>query len=371
MKAPSEMSYEGRVGLQQRVLPAYRTPFFDRLANACESGLSVFAGAARPDEGILPAEGLKIANGVAARNLHLLRAPFYLCLQLGIVDWLETWDPDALVLEANPRYLTNGKAITWMHQRSRPVIGWGLGAPPVSGSTRSIRIRARRRYLSRFDALIAYSSLGAEQYRAEGFPAERVFIAHNAVSAPPPPFLDRTPPIERSAKVLFVGRLQERKRVDLLLRACAAQDTPIDLTIVGDGPERAELERLAGDIYPRACFVGSQYGEILGSHFDRADLFVLPGTGGLAVQQAMAHGLPVIVAEGDGTQEDLVSAGNGWLVRAGDLTALTAALGEALSTPHQLLEMGLKSHDLVVERFNIDAMVEVFVRALRVVSGGS
>ena len=42
------------------------------------------------------------------------------------------------------------------------------------------------------------------------------------------------------------------------------------------------------------------------AHFAGADLFVLPGTGGLAVQEAMSYALPVIVAKGDGTQEDLV-----------------------------------------------------------------
>ena len=39
--------FPGRLGLQQRVLPAYRAPFFDLLAGACQGGLSVFAGEAR------------------------------------------------------------------------------------------------------------------------------------------------------------------------------------------------------------------------------------------------------------------------------------------------------------------------------------
>jgi glycosyltransferase involved in cell wall biosynthesis len=95
----------------------------------------------------------------------------------------------------------------------------------------------------------------------------------------------------------------------------------------------------------------------------------LPGTGGLAVQEAMAHSLPVIVAEGDGTQNDLVSGDNGWLVPPGDLQALRGALREALANPDRLLEMGKRSHKLVEQRFNIDAMTEVFVGVLKTVSG--
>ncbi len=44
--------FEGRLGLQQRVLPDYRVPFFDTLAANCEGGFSLFAGQPRPEEAI-------------------------------------------------------------------------------------------------------------------------------------------------------------------------------------------------------------------------------------------------------------------------------------------------------------------------------
>ena len=46
-------TFPGRLGLQQRVLPSYRVPFFDRLASVCEGGLSLFAGRPRAVESIL------------------------------------------------------------------------------------------------------------------------------------------------------------------------------------------------------------------------------------------------------------------------------------------------------------------------------
>ena len=48
--------FSGRLGVQQRVLPSYRVPFFEMLASACKGGMSLFAGQARPDEGIQPGE---------------------------------------------------------------------------------------------------------------------------------------------------------------------------------------------------------------------------------------------------------------------------------------------------------------------------
>jgi glycosyltransferase involved in cell wall biosynthesis len=161
-----------------------------------------------------------------------------------------------------------------------------------------------------------------------------------------------------------VGRLQERKRVDLLLEACARLDRRVELVVVGDGPARESLEAKSEELYPQAQFVGAAYNRELRSWFDWADLFVLPGTGGLAVQQAMASGLPVIVAEGDGTQVDLVSGGNGWLVRPDDLEHLYETLQSGLANPDVLLDMGYKSYQLSVNRFNIEAMVSVFLRAV-------
>jgi len=362
--------FPGRVGLQQRVLPTYRAAFFDRLAEACTGGLSVFTGKPRPSESILTVDRLETAQYVAGRNVHLLGGSAYLCLQPRLLRWLEEWDPGALILEANPRYLSSGKAAEWMRRRGRPIVGWGLGAGPLSGPFSAFRTAARRRFLSRFEAVIAYSSVGAAQYRALGMPAERVFVAPNAVSAPPGPLPERPPVQGRPARLLFVGRLQARKRVDLLLQACAACGDRPEVWIVGDGPARVELERLARVTYPSAQFRGALRGTQLDDLFNQADLFVLSGTGGLAVQEAMAHGLPVIVAEGDGTQNDLVRAENGWLIPSDNLEALTQALHHALQAPDRLRSMGAASHRIVAEEVNIDAMVQTFIKVLLSVRSG-
>ncbi|OGO37301.1 MAG: hypothetical protein A2W35_02320 [Chloroflexi bacterium RBG_16_57_11] len=362
-------TFSGRLALQQRVLPAYRAPLFDLLAQRCAGGLSVFAGQPQADEQIASTDRLQVAQLVKARNRHLFRvgSPFYQCWQPGIVAWLETWQPQALIVEANPRYRSTPTAVRWMHARGRLVLGWGLGAPGLHSPLAGWRRQRRQKFLGRLDGVIAYSQRGAEEYRAVGFPAERVFVAPNAAAprpvAPPPA---RPPAFSDRPRVLYVGRLQRRKRLDNLLHACAA--LPIDLQprlqIVGDGPARPELEALAQNTYPLAEFTGPRYGVELEATFAEADLFVLPGTGGLAVQQAMSSGLPVVVAEGDGTQDDLVRPGNGWRIPADDLEALKAALLTALADVRRLRQMGAESYRIVAEEANLERMVQVFVEAL-------
>ena len=350
--------YSGRLGLQQRVLPSYRVPFFDLLASQCEGGMNLFAGLPRPVEMIANGK-TKVAKLTQANNVHLLGGMFYLCHQQGFIRWLEETNPDALIVEANPRYLATPSAVKWMHARGRKVIGWGLGSPSVSG----FRKQRRLSFISQFDAMLSYSQRGAEEYAALGFHREKIFVAHNSVSPAPERPDDRPQTVDR-VTLLFVGRLQARKRIDSLLRACAELGTNPRLIIVGDGPERAALESFAKEIYPSAEFIGAKHGAELKPYFAQADLFVLPGTGGLAVQEAMSYGLPVIVAKGDGTQDDLVREKNGWQIPPEDYDALLAAMKNALSDIARLREMGKESFRIVSEEINIQKMADVFVTAL-------
>lgn len=364
--------FPGRLGLQQRVFPDYRAPFFDQLAWACREGFSLFAGQPLASEAIKTADALDVGEFVRARNRHILRGPLYLCYQPGILDWLEEQRPDALVVEANSRYPDNRRAIAWMHMRGRPVLGWGLGAPPLSGPFAAVRQSLRLRFLAQLDGIIAYSQRGADEYQELGIPAEKVFVAHNAAARRP-----TAPPPERPARagrnsVLFVGRLQARKRLEMLFEACAAlpEDLQPDVVVIGDGPAKTEFEARARAVYPRTVFLGAKHGDELRPYFAQADLFVLPGTGGLAVQQAMAHGLPVIVAQGDGTQEDLVRPENGWLIRPGDQRSLNAALVDALSNPERLRRMGRESYRITAEEINLEQMAASFIHAINQVRGG-
>ena len=56
------LRFRGRLAVQQRALPAYRAAFFDLLAEACEGGLSVFAGAPRIEEAIVTTDRLEVAR---------------------------------------------------------------------------------------------------------------------------------------------------------------------------------------------------------------------------------------------------------------------------------------------------------------------
>ncbi len=359
--------FSGRLAIQQRVLPFYRLPFFSSLARNCPAGMELFAGLPRPGEAIATADQLDAGRFIQTQNIHLLKGSLYACLQPGFLGWLEKFRPDVLIIEANPRYLSTPAAVRWMHARNHPVIGWGLGAPPIQGLFSGNRIQTRKKFINQMDAMIAYSQQGADEYAACGFPASKIFIAPNSAA-----FKPLSAPGEKpdnwtgKPQILFVGRLQARKRLDLLFKACALlpKETQPDITIVGDGPDREQIEKAAQAAYPGVIFTGTKIGKELDPYYQKADLFVLPGTGGLAVQQAMSYGLPVIVATGDGTQSQLVRPENGWIISPDNLDNLTKTLHAALSDPLDLRKKGLESYRIVRDEINIEKMVKVFISAI-------
>jgi len=72
----------------------------------------------------------------------------------------------------------------------------------------------------------------------------------------------------------------------------------------------------------------------------------------------------VIVAQGDGTQDDLVRKENGWQIPSNDFEALVSTMKDALSDVARLQRMGEESYRIVKEEINIEKMVETFVTAL-------
>jgi glycosyltransferase involved in cell wall biosynthesis len=151
--------------------------------------------------------------------------------------------------------------------------------------------------------------------------------------------------------ILFASKLQKRKRCEDLLEAYlnlspgnGTEPFPY-LVIVGDGEERAALEKRAMQSgYGSIRFCGFRNQSELPRFFDIATVFVLPSRDepwGLIVNEVMNAGRAVIVSDDVGCQPDLVEDGvEGCVFPAGDVAALTAALQKVLATTETAVAMG-------------------------------
>jgi glycosyltransferase involved in cell wall biosynthesis len=138
--------------------------------------------------------------------------------------------------------------------------------------------------------------------------------------------------------VLFVGRLHRQKGLDTLVRAMPALPPGTRVTLAGDGPERAALQRLAGGlgVADRLRVTGFVPHRAVPGLLAGADVVVLPSRYeelGTALVEAMAAGRPVVAAAVGGIPELVRDGVDGLLVPPGDPAALAAAVSRVLGDP--------------------------------------
>lgn len=251
--------------------------------------------------------------------------------------------------------------------------GWDVHDP----QGRNPRYRRLRRLYRPFVSHYVAVSRDLNDYlgRAVGVPARRRHLIANGVDtdtfAPARGVLRAAPgcPFEpgRHWLVGTVGRLQTVKNQPLLARAFVRtlQDNPAmreaaRLVIVGEGPLRAEVERVLADagMSDLAWLPGARadVAEVLRS----LHLFVLPSqTEGTSctLQEAMASGLPVVATAVGGTP-DLVQEGvTGHLVPPDDEQALADAIARSFRDPDTAALQGQAAREYALRRFAVDTMV--------------
>ncbi|MDZ4134440.1 MAG: glycosyltransferase, partial [Paracoccaceae bacterium] len=182
--------------------------------------------------------------------------------------------------------------------------------------------------------------------------------------------------------LVAIGRLAEQKGLALLIAAVAlasARHPGLHLTLVGDGPLRPVLKAAiaAQGLGGQVTFAGWQDEAGVRAALAAAQALVLPSFAeGLpvVVMEAMAAGRPVIATAIAGLPELVLPGITGWLVPAGDVDALAAAIDAlAATSPSRLAEMGQAGRLRVLARHDSDAeaakLADLFAGAARGAGG--
>jgi glycosyltransferase involved in cell wall biosynthesis len=171
-------------------------------------------------------------------------------------------------------------------------------------------------------------------------------------------------PVPHTRRVLFVGRLVEKKGCEDLLRAVAVGARSATVTIIGDGPLREALSRLTQELDIPADFLGAQPPERVRDEIRRAQLVALPSRTaangdqeGLPVValEAAASGRPVVGYRHSGIPEAVIDGHTGLLAVEGDVTGLAAILAELLDDPDRSQAMGTMARDRATQLFDLTA----------------
>lgn len=162
-------------------------------------------------------------------------------------------------------------------------------------------------------------------------------------------------------RLLYVGRLAAMKGLPVLFEAMNKlkdQLPDLKLTVVGDGSERSEIEKMAEalGVRDRIDFVGYKSQTEVREYLQASDIFVLPSFAEgvpVVLMEAMAAGLPVLTTRIAGVPELVVHKESGWLVPPGDAAALVNGISMLVNGCTLRNQFGQAGHENVVAEFNV------------------
>jgi len=234
-----------------------------------------------------------------------------------------------------------------------------------------------RKYLYTFvfNQAVLYIEKGVAIISSYGLPAKNIKVTYNSpdtddIFATIDAVKHKFPELHYEPyRILHVGRLVKWKNVHLLVEAIDALKSKypgIKLAVIGKGEEEANLKLQVSQagLDPYVEFLGAIYeGEEQSLQMLRAHVYVLAGMGGLSINEAMAHGLPVICSIADGTEQHLVKEGvNGFYFKDNDLSSLIDAIDQLFSANHQ--QLGAEALNTIKNKINIQTVSANYIEAI-------
>lgn len=230
--------------------------------------------------------------------------------------------------------------------------------------------RLERTVLRHFDQVCAVSPALAAELDSAGVPPHRLRHIPNGVDvhrfqlgkAPP-----RDPELDDPGDVLIgtAARLSPEKNLGMLIEAvteAVARGARLHLCVLGDGPERARLERLAAPLLAQGRIDLPGAASALEHWYPRLDAFVLPSLSEgmpMTVLEALACGCPVVASHVGAIPEMLEGLPGCRVLPVGDQPALVDALCQLRRRDRSLPALRRR----VVERYSLEAMTDGYDRA--------
>lgn len=258
-----------------------------------------------------------------------------------------------------PENLMEHAGIPWAVAKVASAVAyWDLGR--VFGKARALTAPTRRAV----ELFEARTHLGGVQAVSCGIDTEPYRAAAAAAPANDVPV------------ILFVGRLDQEKRVDELLRAAAElpADLPYRVKVVGDGNYRPRWEQLSQSlgITDKVTFTGFLSDAELLEAYASCDIFCMPGVAelqSLVTLEAMSAGKPVVAANAMALPHLARPGINGWLFEPGDVADLASRLEHLLRDPEERRRMGAESARLIQSHSladTLDRFEEIYARVTSV-----
>jgi glycosyltransferase involved in cell wall biosynthesis len=368
-----------RIAISQRFFPRYRLDFFQELESRLRADgheVRLFFSYTIGEMGAPPPWAQRV-RAVRA-DLRFGELEDSAVLTPGLLWRLIRFAPDVVITEDLGGLPNSLLVAVYCRLWKKPYLIWGLGEVPRKARSplRKLLAPAIRFLYDGASGFICYSSYAAAVYARYAKPT---YVAPNSYLRPPTrtEILRVEQAIDAkyrdhadTLQIISIGTLKTQKRYDVLIAAVARIKRTVCLHIVGDGPEMPHLRELAGNlgVSSKVLFHGAVFDDASkATLLTNAHIGVMPGRGGLAIQEMMAYGVPVISGVADGTERDMVVDGkNGFLFESFPTADELAAAVDRFASLSDLEQSRLAraALEVVVRHSNIHAMSDGFARAV-------
>lgn len=365
------------------ILQHYRLTFYEKLAKARpDFDLNVLFGFKLREDGRPSFLGKTNFKSKGFRELKYRILPFDLVYNLGMFSEVKRINPDVVIMQGIAGDLTNRCIISWAKRKNKKIIIWACGWEP--GRAKSVLLKFKNLLVSAFfkkaDYFLTYSTHASNYVKDMRIDDSIIETCYNGIETDEMESnsdsviskseeIKKTLNLENYITFLYVGGLIKEKRPEFLVEAfeiLRRKYNNIKLVIIGDGPMKKELELSLEKISDKNILYLGRIIDDVDAYFAATDCFVMPGIGGLALNQAMYWGKPCIVSKADGTEDDLVIDGySGYRFKANDIESLVSAMEKRITeAPEKLKEMAKINHKIISEKSNVNNMVDHFVQAI-------
>lgn len=291
--------------------------------------------------------------------------------QHGLAAQIADLCPSVVVTMCHPGTLSEWQIVGLKKRLNFKLVAWQCGYEYNPGCIKSWVLN---KFIPAFDHHLAYHTNSKNYALKYGARADQVTVTHNTINEAIIDYLpkevarqlveQRHPELIGKKIILFVGAVLKEKRLESVLEALdLLARSGLVFVLVGDGPHLDVIKEKYGKREDFCCT--GRIVDGVGPYFDAADVFVLPGTGGLAINEAMAHGIAVISGYADGSADDLVIDGrNGFRLKNGSAEEIADRLNELFSDPVITTKMGETGREMIRGSLSFECFIDRVVNVL-------
>jgi glycosyltransferase involved in cell wall biosynthesis len=361
------------------VLPEFRVGLYNQLNKNHQLNITVVHGSLSMP--VFNSCQQRDFKEVKLRNIELRAGGFSFVWQEGFFKEVISGAYDIVVVQGNFGILSLYPAliVRWFQKKKTLVWMCAYERPGIKGWRKKIRDRVNSFILKLFNGGVAYSSYAKEYLVFSGMPPDQVKTIGNTtdvsslnrkIKALDKRLCCKKLDFNRNV-ILFAGKFTAAKQINLLIMALSElvisrKRDDVELVLLGDGPVAGGLKMLAKELgledyikFKGVVIEGKE------DYFRAATVGVMPGSGGLFINDCMASRLPIVLSYSDGTHYDLINdCDTGVLFVRDDVSNLADKIEMLIDDELLRDKIADNAEHFIMTHYSIDKMAENFIKAL-------